>query len=113
MDKDVVIFRVLHGYNQVVRTFRRKVLAHRQEVRNAKLSAEVDRLGGSKTAACINENDAKWRRKWPLNGEHALSDVDLTVYDSVDVVSGRDGHARGVVVGCRDGGRQRGAVWAF
>jgi hypothetical protein len=90
MDKDVVIFRVLHGYNQVVRTFRRKVLAHRQEVRNAKLSAEVDRLGGSK-----------------------ISDVDLTVYDSVDVVSGRDGHARGVVVGCRDGGRQRGAVWAF
>jgi hypothetical protein len=28
-----------------------------------------------------------------LNGEHALSDVDLTVYDGVDVVSGRNGHA--------------------
>lgn len=50
MDKDVVIFRVLHGYDQVVRTFRRKVLAHRHEVRNAKLSAEVDGLGSGETA---------------------------------------------------------------
>ena len=48
-----------------------------------------------------------------LNGEHALSDVDLTVYDGVDVVSGRDGHARGMAVGCRDGGSQRCAMWAF
>ena len=62
MDKDVVVFRVLHGYNQVVRTFRRKVLAHRQEVRDAKLSAEVDGLGTSKTAACINENGAEMVR---------------------------------------------------
>ena len=99
MDKDVVVFRVLHGYNQVVRTLRRKVLAHRQEVRDAKLSAEVDGLGTSKTAACINENDAKRRRNGAVNGEHALSDVDLTVYDGVDVVSGRNGHARGMVVG--------------
>jgi hypothetical protein len=37
----------------VVRTFRRKVLAHRQEVRNAKLSAEVDGLGGSKTVRVL------------------------------------------------------------
>lgn len=93
----------------VVRTFRRKVLAHRQEVRNAKLTAEVDGLGGSKTAGYIDENDAKFRaQNGALNGEHALSDVDLTVYDGVDVVSGRNGHARGIVVGCRDGGSQRG-----
>jgi hypothetical protein len=62
VDEDVIVFRVLHGYDQVVRTFRRKVLAHREEVRNAKLSAEFDGLGGSKTAACINENDAKMAR---------------------------------------------------
>lgn len=49
MDKNVVVFRVLHGYNQVVGTFQRKVLAHRHEVRDAKLSAKVDGLGGSKT----------------------------------------------------------------
>ena len=63
VDKDVIVFRVLHGYNEVVRAFRRKVLAHRQEMRNAKLSAEVDGLGGSKTAACINESDAKFAHK--------------------------------------------------
>jgi hypothetical protein len=63
VDEDIVVFRVLHGYNQVVRTFRRKVLAHRQEVRDAKLSAEVDGLGGSKTAARINENDEKIAHK--------------------------------------------------
>jgi hypothetical protein len=63
VDKDVLVFRVLHGYNEVVRTFRRKVLAHRQEVRDAKLSAEFDGLGGSKTTACINENDAKFAHK--------------------------------------------------
>jgi hypothetical protein len=114
VDKDVVVFGVLHGYNQVVRTFRRKVLAHRQEVRDAKLSAEVDGLGGSKTVARISENDSKiCAQNGALNGEHALSDVDLTVYDGVDVVSGRDGHARGMAVGCRDGGSQRGAVWVF
>lgn len=112
MDKDVLVLRVLHGYDHVVRTFRRKVLTHRQEVRNAKLTAELDGLGGSKTTGCINENDAKIRaQNGALNGEHALSDVDLTVYDGVDVVSGRDGHARGM--GSRDGGGQRGAVWAF
>jgi hypothetical protein len=50
VDKDVVIFRVLHGYDQVVRTFRRKVLAHGHEVRDAKLSAEVDGLGGGEVS---------------------------------------------------------------
>lgn len=30
-----------------------------------------------------------------LNCDHALSDVDLTVYDGVHVVNGRDGHAGG------------------
>jgi hypothetical protein len=50
VNKDVVIFRVLHGYDQVVRAFRRKVLAHRHEVRNAKLSSQVDGLGGGETA---------------------------------------------------------------
>lgn len=94
MDKDVVVFRVLHGYNVVVRTFGRKVLAHRQEVRDAKLSAEVDGLGGSKTVKCIDENGAKnCARNCALSGKHALSDVDLTVYDGVDVVSVRNGHA--------------------
>ena len=82
VDKDVVVFRVLHGYNHVVRTLRREVLAHRQEVRDAKLSAEVDGLGGSKTTTCVNENEAKnWAQNGVLNGEHVLSDVDLTVYD--------------------------------
>lgn len=28
VDKDVVIFRVVHGYNQVVGTFQRNVRAH-------------------------------------------------------------------------------------
>lgn len=56
-------------------------------MRNAKLSAKVDRLGGSK-----------------------ISDVDLTIYDGVDDVSSRNGHARGMVVGCRDGGSQRCSV---
>jgi len=110
--KDVVVFRVVNGYNQVIRTFRRKVLAHRQEVRDAKLSAEVDGLGGGKTAAYINENNAKKLRTNALNGSHALSDVDLTVYDGVDVVGGRDGHGRGMERGV-DGGSQRGTVWAF
>jgi flavorubredoxin len=50
VDKDVVVFRVLHGYNQVVRTFKRKVRANGHEVRNAKLSSEVDGLGGGETA---------------------------------------------------------------
>lgn len=63
VDKDVLVFGVLHGYNEVIRTFQRKVLAHRQEVGNAKLSAEFDGLGGSKTATCINENDAKMAHK--------------------------------------------------
>ena len=101
MDKDIIVFRVLHGYDQVVRTFRREVLAHRQEVGNAKLSAEFDGLGGSKTAACINEKGAK---NGALNGEHALSNVDLTVYDGVDVVSGRNGHDRGIEWGVKMGG---------
>lgn len=74
----------------VVGTFGRKVLAHRQEVRDAKLPAEVDGFGGSKTVTYINENGAK---NCGLSGKHALSDVDLTVYDGVDVVSGRNGHA--------------------
>jgi hypothetical protein len=114
VDKDVIVFRVMHGYSQVVRTFRRKVLAHRQEVCDAKLSAEVDGLGGSKTAARVNENDAKKNRarKGALNGEYALSDVDLTVYDGVDVVGGRDGHARGMKRTV-EMGSQRGAAWAF
>lgn len=59
MDKNVVVFRVLHGYDQVVMTFRREILAHRHEVRDAKLPAEVDGLGGSKTVACINEIDGQ------------------------------------------------------
>jgi hypothetical protein len=50
MDKDIVVFRVLHGDNKVVRTFQRKVRANGHEVRNAKLSSEVDGLGGGETA---------------------------------------------------------------
>lgn len=50
VDKDVVIFRVLHGYNQVVGTFQRNVRAHRHEVRDAKLSTEVEGLGCGETA---------------------------------------------------------------
>jgi hypothetical protein len=68
VDKNVLVFRVLHGYGEVVRTFRRKVLAHGQEVSNAKLSAEFDGLGRSKTGACVSmkmiqNSRAKWRAK--------------------------------------------------
>jgi hypothetical protein len=49
---------------------------------NAKLTAEVNGLGGSK-----------------------ISDVDLTVYDGVDDVCGRNGHGGGVEWG--GGGTER------
>jgi hypothetical protein len=35
----------------------------------------------------------KFAQNGALNGEHALSDVDLTVYDGIDGVSIRNGHA--------------------
>jgi hypothetical protein len=44
---------------------------------------------------CINENDAKnWRNKKiaPVE-EHVLSNVELTIYDGVDVASGCIRHA--------------------
>lgn len=50
VDEDIVIFRVLHGYNQVVGTFQWKVRAHGYEVRDAKLSTEVEGLGCGETA---------------------------------------------------------------
>jgi len=55
---------------------------------------------------CVSmKNDAKiWAQNGALNGEHALSDVDLTVYDGVDDVIGRNGHARGMQRGVGMGG---------
>lgn len=45
----------------------------------------------------------RYARKTKLNGEHALSDVDLTVYDGVHVVNGRNGHAGGMEWGVEMG----------
>jgi hypothetical protein len=108
VDKDVFIFRVLHGYNQVVRTFQRKVRAHGYEVSNAKLSAEVDGLRGGKTAwkgVCVSMKMTRtFAHKMTLVGEHALSNVDLTINDGVNVASGCIRHVRGMVWVCRDGG---------
>jgi len=75
VDKDVIVFRVLHGYNHVVRPLQRIVLARRNNVRDPKLSAEVDGLDG---------------------GE--ISDVELTIDDGVDVAGGCIRHDQGMVV---------------
>jgi hypothetical protein len=49
VDEDVCVFRILHGYNQMVRSLQRKVRTRGDDVRDAKLSAEVDGLGGGET----------------------------------------------------------------
>jgi hypothetical protein len=49
VDEDVGIFRVLHGYDHMVRSLQRMVRTHGDNVRDAKLSAEVDGLGGGET----------------------------------------------------------------
>ena len=55
VDEDVFVFRVLHGYDHVVGPLQRVVLAGRDNVRDSKLSAEVDRLDGSKTRGeCVS-----------------------------------------------------------
>jgi hypothetical protein len=49
VDEDVIVFRVLHGYNHVVRPLQRVLLARRDNVRDRKLSAEVNGLDGGET----------------------------------------------------------------
>jgi len=49
VDEDVGVFRVLHRYNHMVRSLQRKVRTRGDDVRDAKLSAEVGRLGGGET----------------------------------------------------------------
>jgi hypothetical protein len=68
---------------------------------------------------CINENDAKKQaHKIAPVGGHALSNVQLPIYDGVNVMSGCIRHAEGWS-GCRDGGhklkgeRFNESVWVF
>jgi hypothetical protein len=49
VDKDVVVFVVLNGYNHVVRPLQRIILAHGYDVGDAILETEVDGLGGGET----------------------------------------------------------------
>jgi len=71
VDKDVIVFVVMDGYNHVVRPLEGIILAHGYDVRDAILAAEVDRLG------C---------------GE--ISNVEPTIYDGVDVTRGSVRHVR-------------------
>jgi hypothetical protein len=66
-------------------------------VRDAKLSAEVGGFGGSDTvrSGCENERRENAHRT-ASGGGHALSNVELTIYDGVDVASGCIGHGRKV-----------------
>lgn len=57
VDEDVIIFRVLHGYDHVVRTLQRVVLARRDDMRDPKLSAEVGRLDGGETVRCASTGE--------------------------------------------------------
>jgi hypothetical protein len=49
VDEDVIVFRVLHGYNHVVWPLQRVLLARRDNVRDPKLTAEVNGLDGGET----------------------------------------------------------------
>src|SRR6267142_431111 len=108
VDKDVIVFRVLHGYNHVVRPLQRIVLARRDNVRDPKLSAEVDGLDGGETVRCAS-TEMLWKlaHRVAPDGGHALSDVELTIDDGVDVAGGciRHDQGLGVVGGC--GGEMR------
>lgn len=113
VDKDVIVFRVLHGYNHVVRPLQRIVLARRDNVRDPKLSTEVDGLDGGETVRCAStEMLGRLAHRVALDGGHALSDVELTIDDGVDVAGGcirhdQDGCRWGVGVSCGRGKRAR------
>ena len=49
VDEDVGVFGVLHGYNHMVRPLQRIVRTRGDDVRDAKLSAKFDGLGGGDT----------------------------------------------------------------
>jgi len=91
VDKDIVVFVVMNGYNHVVRPLQGIILAHRYDVRDAILAAEVDRLGGGET---VGRKSEELEEKIAPEGGHVLSDVELTIYDGVDVTGGSVRHVR-------------------